>query len=223
MQLSLLATVVSRPAQLQGFRRVMATFQVLLHVIQGNKTNSFNRRRNLHMKDQRMNEPAVQTSGQQSQSLCSVYCRKSSETLLGRWRFDDRGWFKGTTRFAAVWLIIGVILGCTETPVVLDEFVRCRTLDGDRTAIPILKWEFDVIARTLEDCPPDRFLSLDHVSSFAVDHMPDSVFASLQQPKESIRMVLLELEVRGLFERETPRVGGDEIRLRRAEQNGRTN
>ena len=167
-----------------------------------------------------MNARTVQTPGLRWQSFCRVDSGKSSDTSLRPWRFGDCGWFRSTIRFVVVWVAIGLVAGCTETPVVLDEFVRCRTLDGDRTAIPILKWEFDVIARTLDDCPSDRFLSLDEVSAFALDHMPDSAIESLQQPVVSIQTVLLELEVRGLFERETSGGGGDDIRLRRAGHDG---
>lgn len=122
------------------------------------------------------------------------------------------------THFRAALLIlsVGFFVGCSSEPQVADEFVRCRSIDGDRTAIPVLAWEFEAVAASLKSgWPTDEDISIDIAYEIARANMEEQAYSSLQKPNETIETVLRELEVRGDFVRADRKSEKQPILLRR--------
>ena len=93
--------------------------------------------------------------------------------------------------------------GCNSAPPqVLDQFVHCRSLDGERTAIKILEWKFDAVSEELAAvCSPGTAMSFDEITQQTLKQMPAELRESLGEPAECVELTLKELEVRGVFVR----------------------
>ncbi|MEZ6121627.1 MAG: hypothetical protein R3C49_00470 [Planctomycetaceae bacterium] len=114
-------------------------------------------------------------------------------------------------------LIFGTVSGCgSSVEEASERYVHCRTLDGDRTAIRIFEWEFNAVADAIRSsCPVDRELAVSQIEKQVTQTMPQELRESLESPRESVRRVLLELEVRGEFIRNPEEASPDDRKLKR--------
>ena len=101
-------------------------------------------------------------------------------------------------------IILPGIPGCGSTvDPVSDEYVPCRILSGERSAVRVLRWKFDAVARTLPQLPlKQRVFPLQELEKLAAERLPASELDSMPNADDTIRQVLLELEVRGSLKTE---------------------
>lgn len=106
--------------------------------------------------------------------------------------------------------------GCgAKEPQVMDEYVHCRSLAGDRTALKMLTWEFDALSGVLKaQCRIGEQLTMNEIETRVSRGLSPELRDSLQDAKTSIENTLLELEVRGMFTRATDGPN-DDIKLQR--------
>lgn len=102
-----------------------------------------------------------------------------------------------------IFVSIIFVTGCgTSTPQVLDEYVHCRSLAGDRTALKLFAWEFDALSEAINSCCSDGNEYTEAEILAEVSNQLDSKLReSLRDPEKSIKVTLLELEVRGVYEK----------------------
>lgn len=107
--------------------------------------------------------------------------------------------------------------GCgTSAPNVEENYVHCRSLVGDRTAVKLLEWEFDALSDALKStCSVNDEVAADEIQERVMAAMKPELRDSLQNPKSSIETTLLEMEVRGVFARIEKKSEKDETRFRR--------
>ena len=107
--------------------------------------------------------------------------------------------------------------GCgTSAPKVEEDYVHCRSLAGERTAVKLLAWEFDALSDALKStCNVDDELAADEIRERVMAAMKPEMRHSLQDPESSIETTLLEMEVRGIFARIEKKSEKDETRFRR--------
>ena len=98
---------------------------------------------------------------------------------------------------------LALLAGCNSSPPqVVDQFVHCRTLDGDRTAIKILEWKFDAVSAELATvCEPGKAMSAKEIVRRTLSGLSGELRESLGEAEECIDLTLKELEVRGEFVR----------------------
>lgn len=102
-----------------------------------------------------------------------------------------------------IFVSIVSVTGCgTSTPQVLDEYVHCRSLAGDRTALKLFAWEFAALSEAINSCCSEgnEYTEAEIVAEVS-KQLDSKLRESLRDPKKSIRITLLELEVRGVYER----------------------
>jgi hypothetical protein len=107
--------------------------------------------------------------------------------------------------------------GCgTSTPKVEENYVHCRSLVGDRTAVKLLEWEFNALSDALKStCSVNDEVAAVEIQERVMAAMKPELRDSLQDPESSIETTLLEMEVRGVFARIEKETEKDEIRFRR--------
>lgn len=101
--------------------------------------------------------------------------------------------------------VLLLISGCgQQEPQVIEEYVHCRSLAGDRTAVNLFAWEFNALSEELKsNCPIGEELTAAEIASRVEKQLPEKLRDSLPDPKSSIETTLLELEVRGIFTKVT--------------------
>lgn len=113
--------------------------------------------------------------------------------------------------------VILSVAGCgNNEPAVVDEYVHCRSLAGDRTAVKILAWKFDAISDCISSsCIVGEELTINEIKKRVAIGLAPEIQDSLADTQTSIESTLLELEVRGVFTR-LPDSDSGSVKLRRA-------
>ena len=110
--------------------------------------------------------------------------------------------------FVIACFLFAVLTGCnTAPPETLDQFVHCRSLDGERTAIKILEWKFEAVRSKLSViCEMGVAIPAQEIMRRTLKTITPELRESLGEAEECVELTLKELEVRGVFERSEPSV-----------------
>lgn len=93
------------------------------------------------------------------------------------------------------------LAGCGQgTPQVQEEYVHCRSLAGDRTALKVFEWEFNAVSEAINSyCTPEKELTEKQIIAEVSKRLRPELRESLRDVETSIKVTLLELEVRGVY------------------------
>lgn len=103
--------------------------------------------------------------------------------------------------FMTVSLMLLLLTGCgTSERKVEENYVHCRSLAGDRTAVKLFEWEFNALSDALlATCNIGDELTAVEIKKRVSAVLKSELRESLQDPGAGIETTLLELEVRGIF------------------------
>ena len=105
--------------------------------------------------------------------------------------------------YLMIMALLLLLTGCNESPPqVQDEFVRCRSLDGERAALKLLTWKFEAISAELTvACEIGKAMPAREIRTRMLAGLSTELRESLGEAEECIDLALKELEVRGKFVR----------------------